>query len=71
MAGLLSISASNVPPAGTSPIASLAELRQAVAGLANYDGLYATFRGQTKRRAYRIRPLLITGAATLPFLVAG
>lgn len=53
-----------------APIESLGELRQAVAGIASYDGLYASVPGHGKRPVYRNRSLLITGRATLAFSVA-
>ena len=68
LTGSLSISASGSTSFG-SPISSLAELRQAVAAIANYDGLYAGFPGHAKRAVYRDPSLLITGQATLPFMV--
>jgi hypothetical protein len=72
LAGALSsLLGSESGPASTAPISSVVELRQAVAGLANYDGLYATFAGHAKRRAYRDPALLITGRTTLQFVVAG
>ena len=37
--------------------------------LANYDGIYASFRGHGKRPVYRNRSLLITGQAQLSFVV--
>jgi hypothetical protein len=57
--------------AATGPvmISSLAELRQAIAGIADYDGLYATIPGQGSRPVYRNPGLLITGRTLLPFLV--
>jgi hypothetical protein len=64
-------SASGPPPPGGEPISSMAELQQAIAGLANYDGLYASLPGHGKRPVYRNRSLLITGRATVPFVVAG
>jgi hypothetical protein len=64
-------SASAGPPPSLTEISSLPELRQAVAGLATYDGLYASFDGHGKRPVYRSRSLLITGRATVPFVVAG
>jgi hypothetical protein len=42
-------------------ISSLAELRVAIAGIARYDGLYASMPGRGKRPVYRNRALLITG----------
>ena len=71
LAGALSISFAGGPPPSSSPISSLDELRQAVAAIPPYDGLYAGFRGHAKRRAYRNPSLLITGRATLPFVVTG
>ncbi len=71
LTSILSLGASSGPPPSTKPIASLAELRQAIAGLANYDGLYAGFAGRGKRRVYRDPALLITGRTTLRFRVAG
>jgi hypothetical protein len=49
----------------------MADLRQTIAGLANYDGLYASFAGHGKRPVYRNRSLLITGRTMLSFVVAG
>jgi hypothetical protein len=70
LTSLLSFSDSSGPPPSTSAISSLSDLRQAIAGLANYDGLYASVRGHAKRPVYRSRSLLITGGATLRFVVA-
>jgi hypothetical protein len=73
LAGALTslLSFSSGPPPNLNEISSLAELRRAVAGLANYDGLYASFDGHGKRPVYRNRALLITGRTTLRFVVAG
>ena len=59
------------PPPGMTPISSLPTLRRAIAGIANYDGLYANLPGHVMRRVYRNRSLLITGRTLLPFVVAG
>jgi hypothetical protein len=58
-------------PLSIGPISSLSELREAIAGLASYDGLYASFSGRGKRPVYRNQSLLITGQARLRFVVAG
>jgi hypothetical protein len=71
LSSLLSLSGGSGPPPTPSPISSLFELRQAIAGVANYDGLYASFAGHGKRPVYRNRSLLITGRTTVPFVVAG
>lgn len=71
LSSVVSFSATSGPPPSASPIDSLSELRQAIAGLANYDGLYASFAGRVKRRVYRDPALLITGRTTLRFRVAG
>jgi hypothetical protein len=71
LTSLLSFSETSGPPPSINAISSLSELRRTVAGLANYDGLYASFGGRGKRRVYRNRSLLITGQAKLRFLVAG
>jgi hypothetical protein len=57
--------------AGTTstPISSLDELRDAIASIPSYDGLYANVLGHAKRRAFRDPSLLITGRTTLPFVV--
>jgi hypothetical protein len=55
-------------PAQTgSDITSLLELRSAVAGIVDYDGLYASFPGHAKKRVYRNPALLITGRTELAF----
>jgi hypothetical protein len=71
LTGLLSISASSGTGAGDDAISSLSDLRRAIAGLANYDGLDASFRGHPKRPVYRNLSLLITGRAALSFVVGG
>jgi hypothetical protein len=71
LSSLLSFSSTSGPPPSTNPIDSLSQLRQAIAGLATYDGLYAGFPGHGKRRAYRNASLVITGRATLRFVVGG
>jgi hypothetical protein len=71
LTSLLSFSNTSGPPPSLTEISSLAELRHAVAALANYDGLYAGFDGHGKRPVYRNRSLLITGQARLSFVVAG
>jgi hypothetical protein len=71
LAAVVSISESSGPPSSSNPISSLPELRQTIAALANYDGLYGSFAGRGKRRVYRNRSLLITGRTTLRFRVAG
>jgi hypothetical protein len=68
LASALGSSSSSPTPA--SPISSLAELRQAIAGIANYDGLYAKFPGSSRRRVYRDPSLLITGRTELAFVVS-
>jgi hypothetical protein len=70
LTNLFSFSASSGPPPSINEISSLSGLRHAVARLANYDGLYASFGGRGKRPVYRNRSLLITGRATLRFIVA-
>ena len=57
-------------PLATSPISSLPALRAAIAGIGNYDGLYANVPGYGRRRVYRNRSLLITGRTTLAFQVS-
>jgi hypothetical protein len=71
LSSLISFSSGSGGPPSTSPISSLFDLRQAIAGLANYDGLYASFGRHAKRPVYRNRALEITGQATLRFVVAG
>jgi hypothetical protein len=71
LSSLISFSSGSGGPPSTSPISSLFDLRQAIAGLANYDGLYASFGRHVKRPVYRNRALEITGQATLRFVVAG
>jgi hypothetical protein len=56
-------------PQGSNPPTSMADLRKQFAGIANYDGLQATFNGQKTERAYRDPALLITGRARLALLV--
>jgi hypothetical protein len=68
---LASLLSSSGPPPSAGEISSLAELRRAIAVLADYDGLYASFGGHGQRRVYRNRSLLITGRARLRFVVAG
>lgn len=58
------------PPPSLGEISSLSELRHAVAALANYDGLYASFDGHGKRPVYRSRSILITGQARLRLVAA-
>jgi len=53
------------------PISSLPELRQAIAGIGSYDGLYASIPGHGKRRVYRDPSLLITGQTVLGLSVSG
>jgi hypothetical protein len=69
LTSLISFSDTSGPPPTFTEISSLAELRHAIAGLANYDGLYASFNGRGKRPVYRNRSLLITGRASLRFVV--
>ena len=69
LAGALAGSGSEAPTPPPARISSLAELRQAVAGIAGYDGLYASLPGHGSRRVYRSRALLITGQTELPFVV--
>jgi hypothetical protein len=71
LSSLLSFSSTSGPPPSINPIDSLSQLRQAIAGLANYDGLLAGFPGRGKRPVYRNRSLVITGRATLRFVVVG
>jgi hypothetical protein len=54
---------------GSASISSLDELRAAVAAIPSYDGLYANELGHAKRRVFRDPSLLITGRATLAFVV--
>lgn len=70
LSSLLSFSSSSSSESNTNPISSLFDLRQTIAGLANYDGLYASFRGHGKRPVYRNRALLITGETRLALVVA-
>jgi hypothetical protein len=70
LTSMFSFSVTSGPGPSISPISSLPALRQAIAGLANYDGLYATFHGRAKR-VYRNRSLLITGRTKLRFVVGG
>jgi hypothetical protein len=51
------------------PIDSMLELREAIAGIANFDGLYASIPGHGKRRVYRNPSLLITGRTELALRV--
>lgn len=71
LSGLLSFGSGSGPPPSFTEISSLAGLRHAIAALANYDGLYATFEGRGKRPVYRNGSLMITGRATVPFVVGG
>ncbi len=71
LTSLLSISSGSGSPPSIAPISSLSALRQAISGLANYDGLTAGFSGQAKRPVYRNLSLLITGRARLSFVVGG
>ncbi|HET6868942.1 MAG TPA: hypothetical protein VFH80_23725 [Solirubrobacteraceae bacterium] len=71
LSSLLAFSSSSGPPPSLNEISSLSELRDEVAALATYDGLYASFSGRAMRPVYRNRSLLITGRATLPFVVGG
>jgi hypothetical protein len=68
LAGALS-SSSSPESTGAATISSLAELRVAIAGIASYDGLYASVPGRGKRPVYRNPALLITGRTLLPFVV--
>ncbi len=70
LANALSSSSSEASTPSPATISSLAELRQAIAGIAGYDGLYANLPGHGKRRVYRNRSLVITGRTLLPFRVA-
>jgi hypothetical protein len=45
------------------------DLRQMIASIPTYDGLYASVPGHGKHRVYRNRALLVTGRASLLFLV--
>jgi hypothetical protein len=49
----------------TAPITSLDELRDAIASIPTYDGLYANVPGHGKRRVFRDPSLLITGRTTV------
>jgi hypothetical protein len=71
LSSLFSSSSSSGPSPAIGPISSLAALRQAIAGLAVYDGLDASFGGHGKRPVYRDPSLVITGRATVRFAVAG
>lgn len=71
LSSLLSFSGSSGEGSSNGAISSLSELRQAIAGLANYDGLSVSFPGHAKRPVYRDPSLLLTGRAALPFVVAG
>jgi hypothetical protein len=71
LSSLLSFSSGSGPAPSPTEISSMADLRQTIAGLANYDGLYASFAGHGKRPVYRNRSLLITGRTMLSFVVAG
>jgi hypothetical protein len=66
---LASALGSGSPTPSGPPIDSLAELRQAIAGIASYDGLTANIQGHGKRRVYRNPSLLITGRTELAFVV--
>ncbi len=69
---VISLSGSGAPSgsaSGTGPISSLDELRDAIASIPTYDGLYANVAGQARRRVFRDRSLLITGRTTLVLLV--
>ena len=66
---VISLSGSGAPSgsgSGTGPISSLDELRDAIASIPTYDGLYANVAGQARRRVFRDPSLLITGRTTLP-----
>jgi hypothetical protein len=52
---------------GPPPIESLTELRQAVAQIPTYDGLYLSLPGRGRRRLYRDSALLITGRTQVVF----
>lgn len=69
LSGVFAIGVVGGPPPSSSAISSVAELRQTIAGISSYDGLYAGFPGHGKRPVYRNRSLLITGRATLAFVV--
>ena len=62
---------SSSPPTSSAAISSMPELRQAIAGIASYDGLYANIPGHRKRRVYRDPSLLITGQTVLGLSVSG
>jgi hypothetical protein len=53
----------------SNPPTSMADLRKQLAGIANYDGLQASFSGHKTERAYRDPALLITGHARLALMV--
>jgi hypothetical protein len=56
------------PSPGPAP-SSIASLRKAFAGIANYDGLMVTFGLRKPQRAYRDGALLINGNARMKLLV--
>jgi hypothetical protein len=64
LAGSAASSAPSEPP-----LESLGQLRQAVAQIASYDGLYLSLPGHGTRRIYRDPALLITGRTTAAFNV--
>ena len=47
----------------------MAELRALIAAIPSYNGLYASVPGHGKRPVFRDPSLLITGRATLAFVV--
>jgi hypothetical protein len=57
------------PPAVSNepPIESIGELRQSVAQIPTYDGLYLSISGYSRRRMYRDPALLITGRIQVLF----
>src|SRR5207248_2150708 len=67
---LLGNSLSGTAPSGPPP-RSIAALRKAVAALAPFDGLVASFGGGPRRRAYTDPALLISGRAKLALDVVG
>jgi hypothetical protein len=65
---LLGNSLSGSAPSGPSP-RSIAAVRKAIAALASFDGLTASFGGGPRRRAYTDPALLISGRAKLELVV--
>ena len=65
---LLGNSLSGSAPSGAPP-RSIAAVRKAIAMLAPFDGLTASFGGGPRRRVYTDPALLISGRAKLAFVV--